>query len=289
MTEVRAAGGVVLDNRDGVAHVLVVHRPRYDDWSLPKGKLEDGEDFEEAAVRELHEETGVRARLGPALTSTHYVDRFGQPKVVRWWAMSPTAIEARRPDDEVDEVRWLPVDDAAAVLTHDADRALVQEATKGAGARTILVVRHALAGDRDAWQDDDRIRPLDARGRSQADDLVDVLDPWDVRRIVSSAYVRCDQTVQPLAAARALDVEHHEGVAEGAPRQATLELLASVETGTVLCSHGDVIGDLVTHLADEDGRLDGIRLRWRKASTWVLTLDDRNRVTRARLLAPPSA
>lgn len=288
MSEVRAAGGVVLDNRDGVTHVLVVHRPRYDDWSLPKGKLEDDEDFEEAAVRELHEETGVHARLGPALTPTHYVDRFGSPKVVRWWAMTPIEVETRRPDDEVDEVRWLPVDDAATVLTHDADRALVQEAMKGAGGRTILVVRHALAGDRGAWQDDDRVRPLDGRGVVQADALVDQLDRWDVRRIISSAYVRCDQTVQPLAAARGLEVEHHDAVAEGAPSQSTLELLASVETGTVLCSHGDVIGDLVTHLADGADHLDGHRLRWRKASTWALTLDDRNAVVRARLLAPPT-
>lgn len=289
MSEVRAAGGVVLDDRDGVAHVLVVHRPRYDDWSLPKGKLEDGEDFEEAAVRELLEETGVRARLGPLLTPTHYTDRFGDPKVVQWWAMTPVAIDAREPDDEVDEVRWLPVGDADAVLTHEADRELVRQATKAAGARTILVVRHALAGDRGAWTGDDRVRPLDDRGITQAAALVDQLADWDVRRIVSSAYTRCDQTVQPLAAARQLEVEHHEAVVEGAPRQAATDLLATAETGTVLCSHGDVIGDLVTHLAAGDDRLDGQRLRWRKASTWVLNLDDANRVVRARLLEPPTA
>jgi 8-oxo-dGTP diphosphatase len=120
--EVRAAGGVVL--RDDGA-VLVVHRPRYDDWSLPKGKLESGESWEEAALREVLEESGVGARLLRELDDDHYVDRKGRPKRVRWWLMQAVAIDAREPDGEVDEVRWVPLAEADALLSYAHDRSLV--------------------------------------------------------------------------------------------------------------------------------------------------------------------
>src|SRR3954471_113759 len=101
--QVRAAGGVLL--RDG--EVLIVHRPKYDDWSLPKGKLDPGESWEEAAVREVEEETGVRARIVADLEPSHYRDRKGRPKVVRWYRMDVVEAGAFEPDAEVDELRWL--------------------------------------------------------------------------------------------------------------------------------------------------------------------------------------
>ena len=117
--EIRAAGGVVL--RDG--RVAVVHRPKYDDWSLPKGKLESGESWEQAALREVEEEIGVRARLGRELEPVRYTHK-GRPKVVRYWVMDAEGGEFV-PNDEVDEVRWLAPDEARALLSHDADRGLV--------------------------------------------------------------------------------------------------------------------------------------------------------------------
>jgi 8-oxo-dGTP diphosphatase len=119
--EVRAAGGVVV--RDG--DVLVVHRPRYDDWSLPKGKLERGESWEEAALREVREETGIGCRLLRELDDDHYTDRKGRPKRVRWWLMEAIALDAHEPDDEVDEVSWLPLAEAVERLSYAHDRALV--------------------------------------------------------------------------------------------------------------------------------------------------------------------
>jgi 8-oxo-dGTP diphosphatase len=123
--EIRAAGGVVM--RDG--EVAVVHRPRYDDWSLPKGKLDEGETFEQAALREVWEETGLRARLGRELPPVEYSVR-GRPKLVRYWLMQveshPGPFEA---NDEVDELRWLSPADAVALLTYDRDKELVRAAT----------------------------------------------------------------------------------------------------------------------------------------------------------------
>ena len=120
--EVRAAGGVV--RRDG--RIAVVHRPRYDDWSLPKGKLDPGETWEEAALREVREETGLECELGEELSSTSYRDRKGRSKLVRYWLMKPVGGEFA-PNDEVDELRWLTPAEAAELLTYPHDKKLAQE------------------------------------------------------------------------------------------------------------------------------------------------------------------
>ena len=113
--------------RDG--RIALVHRPKYDDWSLPKGKLESDESWEEAAVREVREETGYRCTMGAELDSSSYVDRKGRPKTVRYWRMEPIAGEFT-PNKEVDELRWLVPDEAARRLTYDHDRELVLMAAR---------------------------------------------------------------------------------------------------------------------------------------------------------------
>src|SRR3954462_4024000 len=120
--EIQAAGGVVVD-ADG--RIAVVHRPRYDDWSLPKGKLDEGESFEQAALREVEEETGLRCELGPYLGDAEYRARKDREKLVRWWAMEGCEGDFT-PNDEVDELRWVPLDEAPALLTYDFDRDLLE-------------------------------------------------------------------------------------------------------------------------------------------------------------------
>jgi 8-oxo-dGTP pyrophosphatase MutT (NUDIX family) len=123
---VQAAGGVVRrGGRDG-DEIALVHRPRYDDWSLPKGKLEPGERAEAGALREVEEETGLRCRLGPELAVVRYRDRHGRPKQVRYWMMEPIEDRGFAANDEVDELRWLSPRDAASLLTYAHDRRLVQ-------------------------------------------------------------------------------------------------------------------------------------------------------------------
>ena len=121
--EIRAAGGVVLHE----GQIAVVHRPKYDDWSLPKGKLEPGETWEEAALREVEEETGLRVRLEQPLTTTHYTVSGG-PKSVRWWRMSVVDHDGREPDREVDQVRWVTPEEAMRLLNYEPDRLLVRQA-----------------------------------------------------------------------------------------------------------------------------------------------------------------
>ena len=119
--EVQAAGCVV---RHG-GRIAVIHRPRYDDWSLPKGKLDPGESFEAAAEREVLEEIGVRGTLREELPSAEYTDHRGRSKIVRYWAMEADDVPAFTPNDEVDEVRWLDAGEARSLLTYDRDRELI--------------------------------------------------------------------------------------------------------------------------------------------------------------------
>jgi 8-oxo-dGTP diphosphatase len=134
--EVRAAGGLVrraafVAGDDGEPHasieIVVVHRPRYDDWSFPKGKLDKGETYEEAAVREVAEETGLICELGRELPPTWYLDGKGRTKLVRYWAMRIVGIEPWAPNDEIDQRRWVTVDDAARMLTYEHDRELLAQ------------------------------------------------------------------------------------------------------------------------------------------------------------------
>jgi 8-oxo-dGTP diphosphatase len=125
--EVRAAGGVLVRPGPDGLEVAVIHRPKYEDWSLPKGKLDGDETFEQAALREVEEETGVRAELGPELSPIHYRDRKGRSKLVRYWLMRVLEGEFQ-PGSEVDELRWLDPKDAQELLSYEHDAKLVREA-----------------------------------------------------------------------------------------------------------------------------------------------------------------
>ena len=131
--EVKASGGVVWRRGERGVEVVVVHRPRYDDWSLPKGKLDQGEGWEQAALREVEEEVGLRCRLGDELPPVGYTDHKGRAKVVRYWLMEPEADPAFEPNEEVDEMRWLTPGEAAGTLSYPHDGELVRAAAQRLG------------------------------------------------------------------------------------------------------------------------------------------------------------
>jgi 8-oxo-dGTP pyrophosphatase MutT (NUDIX family) len=121
---VQAAGGLLVRRHGGELQIAVVHRPLHQDWSYPKGKLEEGETFEEAALREVHEETGLTCRLVRFIGHTEYIDRKGRPKAVAYWVMAPEA-GVFAPNEEVDELRWLGLEEAADLLSYERDRELL--------------------------------------------------------------------------------------------------------------------------------------------------------------------
>jgi 8-oxo-dGTP diphosphatase len=124
---IRAAGGVVVRDVDGVREVVVVHRPAYDDWTLPKGKAHRGESDEDCALREVEEETGLRCERGRELASSSYLDAADREKVVRYWLMRPTD-GILQPTREVDEARWVPYDEAERMLSYERDRVVLRSA-----------------------------------------------------------------------------------------------------------------------------------------------------------------
>jgi 8-oxo-dGTP diphosphatase len=131
--EVKAAGGVVWRRAGDTIAIAIAHRPRYDDWSLPKGKLDAGESWEDGALREVEEETGMRCRLGEELEPTNYQDRKGRDKVVRYWLMEPVDDTDFVPNDEVDQLRWLAPPEALELLSYPHDRELVLSAAERLG------------------------------------------------------------------------------------------------------------------------------------------------------------
>jgi 8-oxo-dGTP pyrophosphatase MutT (NUDIX family)/phosphohistidine phosphatase SixA len=198
--EIRAAGAVVWRPGDGGLLIAVVHRPKYDDWTLPKGKREPGEHILLTAVREVAEETGQQVTLGRRLSAASYkVD--GRSKRVDYWAargQDPPGVFV--PNHEVDELAWLPVPAAAARMTYERDVGILSDFSSGpAQTAPWILLRHASAGSRSSWRGADLARPLDARGATDADRLAWLLRCFGVERVISSAAERCVATVRPLA------------------------------------------------------------------------------------------
>ena len=283
---VRAAGGIVVRSDGDAEQVLLVHRPRYDDWSFPKGKLSDGELEETAALREVEEETGLRCRLDRHVGAVTYTDRMGRPKIVRYWTMTPLD-GAFEPGDEVDAVRWLSAPDALDVLTYVHDRDLLESVFARISTAPLYVLRHAKAGERERWNGPDRERPLTRRGRRQADRLVERFRGLELSRIVSSPFVRCVQTVEPLAASRGLEVVTADALAEGVDLEETAAFVRSLDTRpTVLCGHGKEIEATIEGIRSSGAHVDG-NGGLAKGSVWVLERRDGEIVSARYLPAPP--
>ncbi len=268
----------------------MVHRPRYDDWSLPKGKLHRGEHPLAAAVREVREETGVAGVPQRRLPTARYRLADGTPKTVDFWSLRADPGAAGDPEPgEVDDVCWLPVEEAAARLTYPADARVLRAFRPAQYA--MALVRHGHAGKRNTHTGPDEARPLDARGRSEAAALGDLLPVTAPRRILAATPLRCRQTVEPLAAALGLPVEADSAFDEPRPGQTADERvaraadrlveLARAAVPAVVCSQGKVIpGTLARLSGDGDGDF-----RTPKGSGWLLAFDD-GRLTGWDLLEP---
>ena len=264
--EIRAAGAVLWrpgppgasDERE----YAVVHRPLRQDWSLPKGKLERGESWVAAAVREVHEETGHRVALGRPLTTLRYLVE-GEHKQVRYWT-ARTGRAAGDTDDsgdfvpgaEIDDLAWLPYDLARERLSYPQDAGLVEQVAQGPAETTPLVLlRHGKAVKRAVWAGTvDHARPLEARGIAQAKGLVPMLGAFGITTLISSTATRCRDTVLPYARALEIDVTDEPRLSEEehdeeprATRRYAQRLLAD-PAAVAVCSHRPVLPDLLGEL-----------------------------------------
>jgi 8-oxo-dGTP diphosphatase len=294
------AAGAVLWRHDGVGiEIAVIHRPRYDDWSFPKGKPKSGEHILLAAVREVEEETGIRPRLGRRLPARTYL-KGGRSKRVDYWAATgdPGAFV---PGDEVDRVEWLPVSYAEQRLTYAHDVDLLHEFDAGPRYTTpIVILRHGSAGERADWRADDALRPLDERGLAEAAALPELLGAFGPLRVISSATIRCVGTVLPYALRGGIPVETElaftvapvtvanggttggrhmggrqvGGVANLAAARAAVHELVAARTPAVVCTHGEIVSELVRGLCGELGEKIPDDPGLRKGGFWVVHIGD---------------
>jgi 8-oxo-dGTP pyrophosphatase MutT (NUDIX family)/phosphohistidine phosphatase SixA len=250
---IEAAGGVLWRPAPGGTglEIALVHRPKYDDWSLPKGKLEPAEHPIVGAVREVWEETGFTGVPGVPLPSVRY-RKDGLPKRVRFWAMRPVSGEFAS-NAEVDRLIWLPPREARAHLSPTRDRDVVLDLDlERAATRPFVLVRHGSAGERSTWQGDDRERPLDAAGEVQAEALVPLLSAYRVDRVLAADVLRCRQTVGRYAEHAHLSVETEPLLGESAylerPALSAERMVEMLSSGiaTAACSQGKTIPGVVT-------------------------------------------
>ncbi|MFZ0014093.1 MAG: NUDIX hydrolase [Acidimicrobiia bacterium] len=286
---VKAAGGLVFrESSQGKLKVLIAHRPRYDDWGLPKGKADKGETPEQTAVREVLEETGYHCRVVAPMGTTRYRINSGI-KEVAWFAMRPLPDSpgfAR--NNEVDEIRWVSRKQAKAKLDYDNDRSLVSAPGLKRLARTgtLFFLRHAAAGDRTKWDGIDAVRPITKKGKRQSAAIAQSLQDRGIERIYTSPYTRCVQTVELLAEAIGAKVHEHDALAEGPDIDGAYDLADElVGYNAVLCTHGDVIPAVMNRMMWAGLTLES-RFYCSKGSIWEVNIDG-GRFTTATYVPPP--
>jgi 8-oxo-dGTP diphosphatase len=300
-TPIKAAGGVVwrlASDADGARiEVAIIHRPRYDDWSIPKGKLAPGESQLEGGIREVMEETGYRVQPGRSLGEVRYLknSRSGtREKVVHYWSMRAVG-GGFTPSAEVDELRWMPLEEAHEIVTRASDRDLLERfARRPALTGSVLLVRHASAGSRGKWGEDDVLRPLDETGVAQAEELVRLLSRFGVEKILSADYVRCVETVRPLSESIGVPVTQEPLLSErGFPghEDQAIDLIRNLGRpggAAVACTQREVIPALVARLAADDGVEveNGDELNVKKGGVWALSFYD-HRLQGAERFPPP--
>jgi len=262
---IRAAGALLWrENSQLEIEIALIHRPRYGDWSLPKGKVDDGETTLQCAYREVFEEAGVKAQFTRELGSVEYLESGESKRVKYWAAKAPSFDQQFKVNEEVDEIRWLNPVDATSLATHDSDKSIIENfLSQEPRTDTLIILRHTKALERGDWDDLDSKRTLDEKGLQQAASLITHLAPFAIDEIYSSDYIRCVQTVTPLADVRNLRITEIPNLNEenfDLDPERSISFANAVkqdEKNILLCSHNPVIptmlrGILNTKLKNKD-------------------------------------
>jgi phosphohistidine phosphatase SixA/ADP-ribose pyrophosphatase YjhB (NUDIX family) len=275
--ELTLAAGTVTWRRDedGIPLVALIHRPKYQDWSFPKGKLEEREHVIAAAYRETVEETGFDVRLGRDLGEISYETQFGV-KTVRYWSAKFLNEVGTTNPVEVDEVKWLPIAIANDFLQRDLDRVVLQRfAEIDLDSHGLILLRHAKAVAREDWQGDDLDRPLSALGEAQAKRLISSLSPFGIREIHSSSAVRCYETISPIARALNLDYFFTDNLTEyiyeksEARTYKYLDRVLENDYPTLVCGHNPILPNYLASKFSRQG-FDIAQTELRPGDAWHL-------------------
>jgi phosphohistidine phosphatase SixA/8-oxo-dGTP pyrophosphatase MutT (NUDIX family) len=261
---IRAAGALLWrEIAAGEIEIALVHRPRYDDWSLPKGKIDENETALACAYREVFEETGIKARFTRQLGAVEYEDN-GAQKRVKYWVAQALGASDFVANEEVDQLRWLNPTDSIELATHQSDKEVIERFLEIEGPTdTLIILRHTKALERGDWDGDDSLRTLNENGIAQAQALINHLAPFAIDEIYTSDFTRCVQTVSPLGESRGLVVSKvpslNEATFESDPERSIsfANALKQDERNILICSHNPVIptmlrGILNTKLKNKD-------------------------------------
>ena len=272
------AAGAVLWRRDQAENVQValIHRPKYDDWSFPKGKVDADESHIVCAYREVKEETGYSSTFGPEIGVVIY-EVEGIPKVVRYWAAKAKDEPTQQPNpEEVDQIEWLDPTSARKKLTLDDDRAILDFFLEfGVNTTPLVLLRHAKAVRRGDWDGDDGDRPLDNRGQIQAKRLSANFLPYEISEIHASDAMRCLETVTPLAESLKIKVVISRDLSEYRfsthPESALqyAQLILDSRKSAIICSHNPILPNLLKKLIGKKNfkELEG---KLNPGDAWVL-------------------
>lgn len=298
--EIVAAGAVIwrkTPKKD--IEIAVVHRPRYDDWTLPKGKVEAGETVIACAYREAQEETGLEFTFGPFIDYIEYLTDEGTKGVSYWAAESKYEEKVFQPNSEVDQLQWWPIAEALEKLTRDSDQEVLAKFLEVPfDASALIMLRHAKALAREEWQGEDEDRPLEVIGQNQARRMLSNLHVFSPKDIYTSDAVRCYDTVIGMARAMGIDPvvsnELSEYTFKQAPQKALdyardlADLVSKSESTAIVCSHNPVLPRMLAKLLKKskisDKALPSARLQ--PGDAWIVFLKKKKVVQIDYLMAP---
>jgi 8-oxo-dGTP diphosphatase len=288
---IQAAGAIVWRNNKDKTEVVIIHRPKYDDWSFPKGKVEINESLIACAHREVLEETNIQTEFGAFLGDIEYLTPDGK-KHVFFWAAKAVNQNAFNPNSEVDQLQWVEVKKVKELLTLETDKKILAQFLKlDFNTKPFILLRHAKAITRDEWPGDDDDRPLDSLGQSQANRLLSVYQVYNLDQIHTSDAVRCYDTVNPMAKSLGIKLEVTGKLSESTYKKDKEKAfdyakdLIKEDSKILLCSHNPILPKMLNKLTKKSD-VDADEGKLSPADGWVIHRNGKEIIQIDRLDAP---
>ena len=288
---IQAAGAVVWRNNKDKTEVAIIHRPKYNDWSFPKGKLEIGESLIACAHREVFEETNIQTEFGPFLGDIEYLTPDGK-KQVSFWAAKAITDKDFSPNSEVDQLKWVEVKKVKELLTLETDKKILAQFIKlDCDTKPFILLRHAKAITRDEWQGDDDDRPLDSLGQNQAQRLLSIYQVYNIEQIHTSDAVRCYDTVNPMVKGLGIKLEVTGKLSESTykiDKEKAFDYakeLIKEDSRILLCSHNPILPKMLNKLTKKSD-VDADEGKLSPADAWVIHRSGKEIIQIDRIDAP---
>ena len=293
MSEAISAAGAVVwrKHKDNFTEVAIIHRPKYDDWSFPKGKLEVGESLIACAHREVLEETNLQTEFGPHLGQVEYFTPDGLKKVT-YWSAKVIAEKPFRTNTEVDQLKWIPITKVIEVLTNETDKEIFDKFVKVKfNSKPFILLRHAKAITREEWQGEDDDRPLSSSGQNQAMRLLSTYQVFNIDQIHSSDAVRCYDTVKSMAKGLDIKLEVSSKLSENTYKKDKekafdyVRELIKEDKSILICSHNPILPKMLNKLTKKS-EIEADEDKLSPADGWVIHRSGKEIIQIDRLDAP---